>query len=112
MLFTKALLLSFLGVSLSTAQFADRVDARGLDEVEGLFSRDVLDAHEGYLQARDEYIEKRDLFRRLGGNGVCYSHNKGTTMRCMKREKPGANKKYCGPCRKTAAVGEYCLCNP
>jgi hypothetical protein len=65
MFFTKALLLSFLGVSLSAAQFADTIDVRGLLKDQGLITRDALDTHEDYLQARDEYIEKRDLFRRV-----------------------------------------------
>ncbi|CAI6028722.1 unnamed protein product [Clonostachys chloroleuca] len=44
----------------------------------GLARREMAEAaHEEYLAARDEYFEKRDLFRRFGAGGTCQANSKG-----------------------------------
>ncbi|VUC25811.1 unnamed protein product [Clonostachys rosea] len=100
--FTKTLVSLFAISGLASAQYAD--------EDSGLSRREVTEAvHEEYLAARDEYIEKRELFRRLGGNGICIQKSAGRKQ-CEKRV--NGKSVYCGQCRPTASKGEYCLCNP
>ncbi|CAH0045874.1 unnamed protein product [Clonostachys solani] len=100
--FTKTLVSLFAIAGFAAAQYSDSDS--------GLARREVAEAvHEEYLAARDEYIEKRELFRRLGGNGKCYKDRK--SMSCKKLIGHGKGTTYCGKCRPTAATGEYCLCN-
>ncbi|VUC26147.1 unnamed protein product [Clonostachys rosea] len=95
--FAKAIVSLFALSSFAAAQYGEDV---------GFAPREIAEAvHEEYLAARDEYIEKRELFRRLGGNGTCRNSGKGH-MRCYR------NNLMCGNCRPTAKHGEYCLCNP
>ncbi|KAK7224845.1 hypothetical protein V2G26_012848 [Clonostachys chloroleuca] len=101
--FFKTITLAFLSVSAASAFTAPEV-------------RDMaLQAESDYLQARDEYIEKRELFRRLGGNGTCKpngtDHKGQRRYRCYKEGQTTKNP-ACGPCSKTATTGQYCLCNP
>ncbi|CAG9991102.1 unnamed protein product [Clonostachys byssicola] len=66
-------------------------------------------AYEDLLFARDEYIEKRELFKRLPSPGSC----KGMGMPGEKtftvcyRNSDG---RPCGDCHKTAHRGQGCLC--
>lgn len=87
--------------------------------------RDVAKiAHEEYLMARDEYIEKRDLFRRVcfqplvsfifsfspsniaqfASKGTCGA-TKGSGKLCYK------GGRACGPCPPLAVAGQFCFCN-
>ncbi|CAI6100592.1 unnamed protein product [Clonostachys chloroleuca] len=67
--------------------------------------RDVAEiAHEEYLMARDEYIEKRDLFRRFASKGTCRA-TKGSGKLCYK------GGRACGPCTPMAVTGQLCFCN-
>ncbi|CAG9950926.1 unnamed protein product [Clonostachys rosea f. rosea IK726] len=93
--FIKTIVSLFALSSVAVARIGDA-------DLEG---RDVAEvAHEEYLVARDEYIEKRELFRRLGGNGTCRVFN-GGVRHCMR------NNKTCGPCASNAKPGQFCLCN-
>ncbi|VUC37279.1 unnamed protein product [Clonostachys rosea] len=93
--FTKSLISLFAISSFANARLARREIA----EV----------AYEDYIVARDEYIEKRDLFRRLGATGNCNKDGRGG-MRCMRYEGKGVMV-HCGSCRRQASTGEGCLCN-
>ncbi|CAH0045872.1 unnamed protein product [Clonostachys solani] len=99
--FIKSLVSLVALAGFAAAQYAEEEDYAGLSR------REVSEiAHGEYLAARDEYIEKRELFRRLGGNGSCMgSGMPGNSKFCYKNGKP------CGPCRSSAKIGEYCLCN-
>ncbi|CAH0025167.1 unnamed protein product [Clonostachys rhizophaga] len=71
-----------------------------------LAARDV--AYEDLLFAREEYIEKRELFKRLPGPGSCKGMGlpgEKTFTVCYNRDN-----RPCGDCRKTAKRGEGCLC--
>jgi hypothetical protein len=71
MQFFKATVFSFLAVSslVAAAPYPDP-EADNM-EVEELSRRDAaLDAHEDYLVAREEYVEKRDLFRRVSPSPI------------------------------------------
>lgn len=66
MQFFKTAVFSFLAVSSLVAAAPYPEPEPENMEVEGLSRRDAaLDAHEDYLVAREEYVEKRDLFRRV-----------------------------------------------
>ncbi|CAH0045873.1 unnamed protein product [Clonostachys solani] len=91
--------------SVATAQLA------GVSEGD-LSPRDFAEAAEAeYLVARDEYIEKRDIFRRAGGNGKCASAGKSGYKQCRRYDAAKKTTINCGPCDKNAAIGQYCLCN-
>ncbi|CAH0045871.1 unnamed protein product [Clonostachys solani] len=63
--FIKTVVSLFALSSFAAAQYAD-------DEYAGLSRRQLAEiAQEEYLAARDEYIEKRDLFLRAGPMGTC-----------------------------------------
>ncbi|CAH0058504.1 unnamed protein product [Clonostachys solani] len=96
--FIKTVVSIFALSSFAAAHFAEEADA-------GLSRRALAEsAHDEYLAAREEYIEKRELFRRLGGNGTCGKASDGR-KHCYKNGVP------CGPCASNASNGQYCLCN-
>ncbi|CAG9950927.1 unnamed protein product [Clonostachys rosea f. rosea IK726] len=95
----------FIKTVVSLFAFSSFAAARLDGSDSDLVRREMAEAaHEEYLAARDEYIEKRELFRRLGGNGECRPA-KGGTMYCYKGQKA------CGTCAQTASKGQFCLCN-
>ncbi|CAH0003430.1 unnamed protein product [Clonostachys byssicola] len=100
--FIKAVASLFALSSCAAAQFSDSEFT--------LARRELAEAaEEQYLAARDEYIEKRDIFRRAGGNGTCQKAGNG--MSCRKYSPEKKMRVHCGPCAKNASPGQYCLCN-
>ncbi|VUC25809.1 unnamed protein product [Clonostachys rosea] len=93
-------LVSFIALTgFAAAQYADDEDYAGLSR------REVSEiAQEEYLAARDEYIEKRDLFRRAGPMGVCQFFPKTGGLVCVR------GKSACGICRRDMKVGQACAC--
>jgi hypothetical protein len=63
--FTKTIISLFALSSFATARLGDSESSFARREV-------ARDAHEQYLAARDEYIEKRELFRRVSSILFCY----------------------------------------
>ncbi|VUC23256.1 unnamed protein product [Clonostachys rosea] len=69
--FTNVLISIFAVASVTTATLSPR-----MQPIQALDIREYEDIHDEMLAARDEYIEKRDLFRRLGGQAFCKGDKK------------------------------------
>ncbi|CAH0021269.1 unnamed protein product [Clonostachys rhizophaga] len=102
-------LLSIVAVaSVTTATLSERTYGEPIShEV-----REYAQAHGDMLASRDEYISKRDLFRRLGGPTVCRGQTK--PYDCSEAV-PGPDTwaqrwRKCGTCDKKAKPGSKCNC--
>ncbi|CAI6050798.1 unnamed protein product [Clonostachys chloroleuca] len=103
----------FIKTIISLFSFTHLVAARLDGSDSGLTRREMAEAaHEEYLAARVEYIEKRDLFqraKRAGKGGKCQSSLVGV-MECQRLD--GKTRKYqpCGPCAPGDPRNTPCLC--
>uniref|UniRef100_A0A0B7KRF9 Invertebrate defensins family profile domain-containing protein n=1 Tax=Bionectria ochroleuca TaxID=29856 RepID=A0A0B7KRF9_BIOOC len=101
----------FIKTVVSLFAFSSFAAARLDGSDSDLVRREMAEAaHEEYLAARDEYFEKRDLFRRIGSGGTCQPNSKGG-MECKFFDQKTRRNRFCGPCRANAPRNEYCLCN-
>ncbi|CAH0042629.1 unnamed protein product [Clonostachys rhizophaga] len=99
MYFVKTDVSLFALSSFAAAQYAE-------DEHAGLSPRQLAEiAQEEYLAARDEYIEKRDIFRRAPRlMGTCQYFPKTKGKVCVR------NGHGCGICTPNMAIGAPCPC--
>ncbi|CAG9975624.1 unnamed protein product [Clonostachys byssicola] len=107
--FTNVLVSIFAVASVTTATLSQRMYGEPL---QALDIRGYEEAHEDMLAARDEFMEKRDLFRRLGGQAFCRGDKKPYS--CEEAVPGPANwaQKWrkCGTCGKKDKLGAKCNC--